>query len=122
MREYIGCEEEVTLLKSQRDCAIEAERRDATRIMEALAGAHVCTPEETYGSNTSWAISDLIRAFKSQPKIEEIQRLYLLVESMAGDNDPGIKYFAERVQHQIQLAFPTAINWRFKAGKEQLFR
>ena len=64
MREYIGCEEEVTLLKSQRDCAMEAEKRDAFRIMEALAGAHICTPEETYGTNTGWAISDLIRAFK----------------------------------------------------------
>jgi hypothetical protein len=56
--------EKLDLLKSQRHASIVTEGKDATRIFEALVGAGYPTPLEGYGNNSSWAISDLIRAFK----------------------------------------------------------
>lgn len=52
----------MSLLRSHRDAAVEAERKDAAKALAALAGAHIPTPEETYGNNASWAVSDLCRA------------------------------------------------------------
>lgn len=53
-------------LKSQRSAAMSVEKGDCGKALGALAGAHICTPEETYGFNTSWAISDLCRAVTKQ--------------------------------------------------------
>ena len=44
---------------------------DCSLIMETLAGAHICTPEETYGTHTSWAILDLVKAFKKPQEKKE---------------------------------------------------
>jgi hypothetical protein len=39
--------------------------KDATKALVALSGAGICTPEETYGVNSSWTVSDLCRAVTS---------------------------------------------------------
>lgn len=53
--------------KEQSKASTEAERRDCEKALLALAGAHYPTPVETYGTNSSWAISDLCRAVKELP-------------------------------------------------------
>jgi DNA repair exonuclease SbcCD ATPase subunit len=67
-------------LKSQREVSIEGEKKDCERAMVALAGCGICTPQETYGINTSWAISDLIRAVKEQR--QERERLKQQIDGM----------------------------------------
>jgi len=66
---------EVERLNSHRKAAFEAERFDCERSLIALAGAGQSTPEETYGRNTSWAISDLIRGVKAlHAEVERLKR------------------------------------------------
>jgi hypothetical protein len=48
----------------QLEATLETERQDCIKALKALSGAGICTPAETYGTNTSWAISDLCRAVK----------------------------------------------------------
>jgi len=60
--ENIRLERQLALVQSQRNAAIEAEKRDASKAFDALVTAGYPTPVETYGSNSSWAISDLCRA------------------------------------------------------------
>lgn len=45
-------------------CLITQERKDCIEALTALAGANVATPAKGYGTNVSWAISDLCRAVK----------------------------------------------------------
>lgn len=127
----MSCEEKLALMESQRTCAIESERRDATRIMEALASERFCTPEETYGNNSSWAILDLIRAVKEQgselmkARTETqlaVQRIYLLIGEMGKANDPNIEYFTEREQYQIERLFPQFIDWKFRESVSKQLR
>lgn len=61
-------EKEIEVLKaklaraeSHRVAALEHGKADASKALRALAAAHYPTPEEGYGDNTSWAISDLCR-------------------------------------------------------------
>lgn len=49
----------------QRDVSIETENKDCKKALYALAGSNYPTPAEGYGSNSSWAISDLCRAIKA---------------------------------------------------------
>jgi len=65
-------QEDIDWLVSQRTAAFEAERRDASKAFEALISAGYPTPLEGYGSNSSWAISDLCRAL-AQMKAERDQ-------------------------------------------------
>src|SRR6266571_4821968 len=53
--------EELARLRAHFNAGQDCERRDCEKALVALAGAGVCTPAETYGVNTSWAISDLCR-------------------------------------------------------------
>ena len=50
------------LLRSQMDAGLAVERKDCEKALVALAGVHYTTPAEGYGTNSSWAISDLCRA------------------------------------------------------------
>ncbi len=63
--------------------AIEQERKDCERALAALSGAGICTPEETYGTNSSWAIADLCRGIDTQAK-----RIAELEAQLAGMNAP----------------------------------
>jgi hypothetical protein len=57
---------QLALMESQRNAAMETEKRDAAKALDVLAGIGFVTPAETYGSNASWAISDLCRCVKDQ--------------------------------------------------------
>lgn len=45
-------------------CLITQERKDCIGALLALSGVHIATPAEGYGTNVSWAISDLCLAVK----------------------------------------------------------
>jgi len=56
--------EALSLREIQDKASIEHERRDCEKALIALSEAGICTPVEGYGTNSSWAISDLCRAIK----------------------------------------------------------
>lgn len=64
-------------LESHRNCAMQAEKRDADRAFRTLIEVGYPTPVETYGTNASWAVSDLCRCISGLgKKIERLGRLY----------------------------------------------
>ena len=68
-------EEQLRLRNLQREASVETERKDCIRALTALSAAGVCTPEETYGTNSSWAIGDLCKALAAaQTRIAELEK------------------------------------------------
>jgi predicted nucleic acid-binding Zn-ribbon protein len=68
-------EEQLRLRNLQREASVETERKDCIRALTALSAAGVCTPEETYGTNSSWAIGDLCKALTAaQARITELEK------------------------------------------------
>lgn len=65
---------QISIMQSNQMAAIECEKIDASKALVALSDAGYPTPEETYGSNTSWAISDLCRALAAaKQRIAELE-------------------------------------------------
>ncbi len=69
------------------------DRACCERVLTELSGIGVCTPEETYGSNTSWAIDDLLRAVKD--KHQEILRLQFAIKSASNKLNESAAPFDE---------------------------
>lgn len=66
-----------------RENGVNCEREDCSRALLALASAHICTPAEGYGSNSSWAISDLCRAVSElTAQVQELQWKPITPESV----------------------------------------
>lgn len=64
-RELSAANRKITQMEMHRNLAVECERAVCSRVLLALAGAHVCTPLEGYGTNVDWAINDLIRVLNA---------------------------------------------------------
>lgn len=56
-------------LNQHMDAGVECERRDCSKALLAMAAVGICTPEEGYGTNSSWAISDLCRAVEKPREV-----------------------------------------------------
>lgn len=59
------------VFRAQINAAAETERKDCERVLLALAGIGYPTPAEGYGTNSSWAISDAVRAIKERAAAEQ---------------------------------------------------
>lgn len=88
---------EIERLKSQLAATDHVLKHDCSRALVALAGAHVGTPAETYGVNTSWAISDLCRTVTKQA--EELTSL----RTSAGEKDSEIEKLKAEVEHHMDI-------------------
>jgi hypothetical protein len=81
-------DERIEALENQRTVAINAEKSDCTRALVALSAAGISTPEETYGYNTSWAISDLCRAVAAlRQQVERLSAPVKDAENFHFEND-----------------------------------
>lgn len=69
-------------------CLVTQERKDCIEALLALSGAHIATPAEGYGTNVSWAISDLCRAVK-ELRGQLIRAEVALESKEGGANAPG---------------------------------
>lgn len=100
----------VALNESQRNAAIEAEKRDASKALISLAGANFATPAEGYGYNSSWAISDLCRCIAELRKDKE--RLTAIRNLLAdgvfvykrSEDGPGLDVDEEATLGLLELA------------------
>lgn len=96
-------EKERELRHSQFDACVGIERSNCERALVALAGARIPTPVEGYGTNTSWAISDLIRG------LGELRTRAEAAEKLAGDAVEALKELRDGVELPDRRCDPVSV-------------
>ena len=69
-----AAQQDTARLEAQIGAATAMERNDCEKALLALSGAGYPTPQEGYGSNSSWAISDLCRCVAAMSDQKEQQK------------------------------------------------